>query len=234
MCRDRWHQTTDRPNAYQNFSVAHEPGHRFLPGQVDAALADSDIHESHAGLASGDRYEMEADHFAAALLMPRELFTSALRRAGDGLPAIEQLAEHCRTSLTATAIRYTRCTLDPAAIVLSTGGRVDYRFLSNALKDVEGINWIRKGEGLSRDTVTLAFHQDPEPIRRADRGDGVSDLREWFGGDRSLSVAEQVVGSGRCGKTLTVLTARDIDEQIEEIEEQEILADSRTPRFRRR
>jgi hypothetical protein len=61
---------------FQNFSVGHELGHYFLPGHIDAVLGDGDVHESRAGFASGDRYEMEADHFAAALLMPRALFTS--------------------------------------------------------------------------------------------------------------------------------------------------------------
>ena len=219
---------------FQNFSVAHELGHYFLPGHIDAVLADDDVHESRAGFASGDRYEMEADHFAATLLMPRTLFMSAMRTAGDGLPAIAKLAEQCRTSLPATAIRYTRCNRDPVAIVLSTGSRIDYCFMSNALKDLEGINWIRKGEGLSSGTATFAFNQNPEHIRRADRDGGVSDLRDWFGGDRNLSVTEQVTGLGRYGKTLTVLTALDIDEQIEELEEEEDLVDSWTPSFRRR
>ena len=218
---------------FQNFSVAHELGHYFLPGHVDAVLADGDVHESRAGFASGDRYEMEADHFAATLLMPRTLFRGAMRTAGDGFPAIEQLAEQCRTSLTATAIRYTRCTSDPVAVVLSTGSRIDYCFMSNALKDVEGINWIRKGEGLSRDTATFAFNQDLEHIRRADRDEGVSDLQDWFGGDRSLHVTEQVTGLGSYGKTLTVLTALDIEEQIEELEEEEDLVDSWMPSFLR-
>ena len=219
---------------FQNFSVAHELGHYFLPGHIDAVLADGEIHESHAGFASGDHYEIEADHFAAAMLMPHGLFMSAMRTAGDGLPAIERLAEQCHTSLTATAIRYARCTRDPVAIILSTGSRIDYCFMSNALKDVEGINWIRKGEALPSGTATLAFNQRAEHIRRARRRDDVSDLQQWFGGDRNLSVTEEVRGLGGYGKTLTVLSAPDIYEQIEAIEEGEYLANSWTPRFQRR
>ena len=52
---------------FQNFSVAHELGHYFLPGHVEAVLANDDVHDSRAGFASGDRYEMEAEHFAATL-----------------------------------------------------------------------------------------------------------------------------------------------------------------------
>ena len=219
---------------FQNFSIAHELGHYFLPGHIDAVLSDGVIHESHANFASGDRYEMEADHFAATLLMPRALFTNAMHSAGEGLPAIERLAEKCCTSLTATAIRYTRCTRDPVTIVLSAGRQIDYCFMSDALKEVEGLNWIRKGDSLSMNTATYSFNQNPARVRRAERDEDSPDLRDWFGGTRSLSVTEQVIGLGNYGKTLTVLTALEIEEQIVEIEEDENLVESWTPRFRRR
>ena len=57
-------------------------------------------------------------------------------------------------------------------------------------------------------------------------------MQDWFGGDRSLSVTEQVVGLGNYGKTLTVLTGFDIEEQLEEIEEDEDLVESWQPKFR--
>ena len=218
---------------FQNFSVAHELGHYFLPGHVDAVLSNGGVHKSRAGFASGDRYEMEADHFAATLLMPRNLFTEAMRTAGDGLEAIEKLAAQCRTSLTATAIRYTRCTRDPVAIVISTGDRIDYCFMSNSLKEVKGLNWIRKDELLPKATATYAFNQTPERILRADRDEDTADICDWFGSDRTLSITEQLIGLGNYGKTLTVLTALNIEEQIEEIEEDEALIESWRPRYRR-
>lgn len=218
---------------FQNFSVAHELGHYFLPGHIDAVLADGDAHESHAGFASGDRYEMEADHFAASLLMPRLLFMDAMRTAGEGLKAVEKLADLCRTSLTATGIRYAQCSRDPMAVVLSTGDRINYCFMSDALKEVKDLNWIRKGEGLSRGTATFAFNQDTDRVRRANRTQDTSDLRDWFAGDRCIQITEEVIGLGDYGKTLTVLTALDLEEKLEEIEEEETLDDSWTPRFRR-
>ena len=180
---------------FQNFSVAHELGHYYLPGHIDAVLSNHEIHESRAGFASGDRYEIEADHFAATLLMPRALFRKAMSTFGDGLAAIEKLAEQCRTSLTATAIRYARCTREAVAVVLSTGTRINYCFMSDALKDVEGFGWIRKGEGIARDTATFAFNQkfeallkqvwvELEPIRRVHEGRrrrrGSSELTRGF------------------------------------------------------
>lgn len=109
---------------FQNFSIAHELGHYFMPGHIDAVLRSNGIHQSHAGFDSDDQYELEADHFAAALLMPESLFTDAVGRAGGGLSAIEGLADLCVTSLTATAIRYVKCTEDAAAVVMSAGRRI--------------------------------------------------------------------------------------------------------------
>lgn len=219
---------------FQNFSVAHELGHYYLPGHIDAVLSNHEIHESQAGFASGDRYEIEADHFAATLLMPRALFRKAMSTFGDGLAAIEKLAERCRTSLTATAIRYARCTREAVAVVLSTGTRINYCFMSDALKDVKDFAWIRKGEGIARNTATFAFNQKFENVRYAARQEADCDLQTWFGGEHSLCATEEVVGLGEYGKTLTVLTALDIEEQLEELEEERDLSESWTPKFRRR
>lgn len=217
---------------FQNFSVAHELGHYFLPGHIDAVLADGGVHESRAGFASGDRYELEANHFAAGLLMPRSLFTDTMRRVGVGLAAIENLAGLCQTSLTATAIRYTQCTRDPMAMVLSTGDRINYCFMSDVLKEVDGLNRIRKRELLPKTTATFAFNQDADRVRRADRTEDTSDLQDWFGGHHSIEITEEVIGLGRYERTLTVLTASDLPD-LEEIEEEEGLIESWEPRFRR-
>ena len=217
---------------FQNFSVAHELGHYFLPGHIDAVLAHGNVHKSRAGFTSGDRYEMEADHFAASLLMPRLLFMEAIRTSGEGLAAIEKLANLCRTSLTATGVRYVQCSRDTLAIVLSTSNQINYCFMSNALREVKDLNWIRKGTLLPRDTTTFAFNQDVECVRQADRTGGTSDLQDWFGGDRSIPITEEVAGLGSYGKTLTVLTALDLEERLEEIEEEENLIETWTPKFR--
>jgi IrrE N-terminal-like domain len=194
----------DNPG-FERFSIAHELGHYFLPGHIDAVLGNSDIHKSQAGFGSGERYELEADHFAAALLMPRQMFSAALCQVGDGIAAVERLARICKTSLTATAIRYTQCTSDPVAIVVSTGGSIDYCFMSDALRDHDGIDWIRKRQAVPRTTSTFVFNCDPDKAWRADRIGGESDLQTWFGGAQSIELREDVIGLGRYGKTLTVL-----------------------------
>lgn len=218
---------------FQNFSIAHELGHYYLPGHADAVIpGGAGAHHSRAGFASTDRYEMEADRFAAGLLMPRHLFFPELERQGQGLAAIERLSELCKTSLHATAIRYTQCTRDPMAIVISVGNSIDHCFMSAALKDLRGIDWLRKHEAVPRGTPTHAFNQEAKNVTGACRIEETSNLQHWFGGNKSLEISEDVVGLGKYGKTLTVLYDIKLPEAEEE-EDEASLIESWTPRFRR-
>lgn len=217
---------------FQRYSVGHELGHYFLPGHPEAVLDARGIHESRAQFVSKDRYEMEADGFAAGLLMPRNLFFPAVERAGQGLAAIESLATLCKTSLHATAIRYAQCTRDMAAVVISTGNRVDHCFMSAALKSVNGIDWLRKRELLPRSSATFAFSQDAANVRTAQRLEESSKFQDWFVGRRNLTISEDVIGLGSYGRTLTVLYDINVSEPEEE-EDEAALIESWTPRFRR-
>lgn len=216
---------------FQRFSIAHELGHYFLPGHVDAVLGDGGVHQSHAGFVSDDRYEREADAFAAGLLMPRRPFKEAMRRAGGGFEAIERLAEICCTSLTATAINYAKCSDDFMAMVISKGGKIDYCWMSRPLQEAHGLTWIRKGRRVPRHTPTAQFNRERNRVRRADREEGHSSLQDWFDGPHDVQIAEDVVGLGRTGKTLTILHSIDLPDE-EKIEEEEALIESWTPRFR--
>ncbi|WP_342451253.1 ImmA/IrrE family metallo-endopeptidase [Piscinibacter koreensis] len=220
-------------DGFKNFCVAHELGHYFLPGHPDAVIQGTNgVHESRAGFTSTDPYEMQADRFAAAFLMPRHLFFPALERAGEGLAAIEGLEMTCKTSLHATAIRYAQCTRELAAIVVSTGSRIDHCFMSEALKNVRGIDWLRKREAVPRGTPTHAFNQDSNNVRKAVRVESTSNLQQWFGGKHNVSISEDMIGLASYGKTLTVLYGIDLPEAEEE-EDEAALIESWTPLFRR-
>lgn len=217
---------------FQRFSVAHELGHYYLPGHPEAVLNADGIHESRAGFVSRDRYEREADHFAAALLMPRMLFLPAMRHAGDGFAAIEKMAHTCQTSLSATAIRYASCSDEMFAVVVSTGPQIEYCVMSKPLKELPDLDWLRKSEPIPQSSATFAFNSDLAKVHGAQRDVGSGDLRDWFGGPRSIEVTEDVVGLGPYGKTLTVLYGFQAPDEEEEAED-EALVESWTPRFRR-
>jgi hypothetical protein len=215
---------------FKRFSIAHEIGHYRIPGHVDAVLAHGDIHESSAGFVADDPYEREADHFAASLLMPDGLFSRELRRLGDGLEAVEAMAGRCVTSLTAAANRYVQKASVPVAMIVSTGPRIEYCFMSKALHDFDGLEWPRKGQPLPGGTRTGLFNADPANVSLARRANGEAELREWFGGRRSIPGTEDVVGLGGYGRTLTILSSNifaDDEDEDEDLEERW------TPHYRR-
>ena len=228
---------THVPNeGFQRFSVAHELGHYFLDGHIDHVLPKNGVHTSFAGFISTDPYELEADCFAASLLMPSGPFKRTTRRIDPGLAVIESLSKDCRTSLTATAIRYAELTDDAVAVIISTGQTIDCCFLSKAMKLSPELTWPRKGSPVPAYTETAQLNAAPERIMKSDREVNEVDVIDWLGGTKSVMVTEEVVGLGRYGKTLTILSSSSIgqeDEEEDAEEEDESIIEKWTPRFRR-
>ena len=206
---------------FKRFCISHELGHYRLAGHVDAVLAHGDVHESHAGFVSDDPYEREADHFAAGLLMPDPLFSREMRRLGDGLQAVEALAERCTVSLTAATLRYVEKASVPVAMVVSVGARIDYCFMSKPLLDFDNLTWPRKGQILPSGTATDRFNADPANVRTSQRAEAETEMRDWFGGRRSIRATEEVVGLGSYEKTLTILSSEVFADDVDEDEELE-------------
>ncbi len=214
---------------FQRFSVAHELGHYLLPGHYESLLPEDGIHESKAGFISENKYEREADHFAAGLLMPQRLFTKEIDKRQTGFTAIDKIADLCMTSLTATAIRYTQFTSEPMAVVLSEGLKIDWCFMSDEMKEIGQLDWPKKGQTVPRNSVTHSFNQNKENIKNGENDAGNSSFMDWFGGNHDFEIEEEVIGLGSYGKTLTILT---VTEDLEELEEQDELEESWAPRFK--
>lgn len=225
-----------RSEGFQRFSVAHELGHYFLEGHPDHVLKNG-IHVSHAGFIADDPYEQEADQFAVGLLMPGNLFKKELGRHQAGLETIEAMHILCKTSLTATASRYAELTEDAAAIIISTGQVIDYCIMSETLKALPKLAWIKRGTPVPAGTATARFNSNPQRVANSDKEEDEIDIRDWLGGTRSVPATEQVIGLGSYGKTLTVLTCPSVQDETfaddDGDDDDESLAERWTPRFRR-
>jgi Zn-dependent peptidase ImmA (M78 family) len=225
-----------KSEGFRNFSVAHELGHYFLEGHIDHVLPEDGIHTSPAGFVSADPYELEADQFAAGLLMPTGPFKRALGRQEPGSGVVESLADLCRTSLTATAIRYAELTDAAVAIVISTGPSIDFCFMSETIKALPQLSWLRKGTRVPRGTATVELNATASRVAAGERAEADTDIMDWLGGTRSLKAIEQVIGLGSYGKTLTVLTCPSLQDetyQDDSGDDDERLVEHWTPRFRR-
>jgi len=199
-----------KSEGFQRFSIAHELGHFFLEGHIDHVFANGEIHESHAGFTSSDQYELEADHFAAGLLMPNPYFKKAINEFSDGFQAVEELSGICKTSLTATAIRYIECHEGAVAAVISSGNKIDCCFMSDTFKEIKDLTWLRKGVPLPVNTKTTSFNKDPNNIKAALREEADTNLSDWFGCSQAVSAKEEVIGLGSYGKTLTIITCNNL------------------------
>ena len=227
-----------RSEGFQRFSIAHELGHYFLPGHPDAVLKHG-IHQSQAGFVARDRYENEADAFAASLLMPANLFKSAMRKTDDGLEGIIALATAANTSLTATAFRFAELTKDAVAVVISEGEAIVSCGYSDKIKNLAGrvsMPWLY-GKPVPTGTLTARFNAAPARVAAAEREEGALDMADWFGLGTGVPGREEVIGLGGYGRTLTVIrcdlrTDDDFDPE-DEAEDDAYLADRWTPRFRR-
>jgi IrrE N-terminal-like domain len=221
---------------FRRFSISHELGHYFLPGHIDQVLTTG-IHISRAGFVTADPYELEADHFAAGLLMPEAPFRRAMDQHHPGLDAIETIADQCVTSMTSTAVRFAELTDNAVAVMVSTGGIIDYCFMSEAMKSLPKLDWIKKGTPLPSGTATAGLAGQPTRVLAGQRVAEVVDVRDWLGGITRAEVSEESVGLGNYRKVLTVLASSSLGQEggreNEGDENDEEFIERWTPRFRR-
>lgn len=119
----------------RRFSLAHELGHFVL--QHDTAV---DLCEAKDLNDLGKLREVEANAFAAELLLPERTVRRRCEVSPVTLEPIVQLAEEFGTSPVATAIRFTELTSERCAVVLSQRGVVRWAVRSESF-------WPRIGRG---------------------------------------------------------------------------------------
>ena len=131
----------------RRFAIAHELGHWTLHQSV-TQLASCTTEDMVARY-QGSSPEVEANVFAAELLMPRHLFLPAIE-AQPTAKLINELADRFETSRTSTSFRITELTSRPFLIVLSKAGEVKWWQASSALQNEI---WIRQNKPVPESSV---------------------------------------------------------------------------------
>jgi len=131
----------------KRFTIAHECGHFLLPGQQDLSTPCSKerIENWSEKL---NRPELDANRFAAEILMPKSLISIYLQ-IEPNMDSVQSIASTCGTSLTASGFRLIELTSFRAAIVWSHNRSVVWYKSSP-----EFSRWIRRGE-LSEETFAF-------------------------------------------------------------------------------
>jgi len=183
----------------KRFGIAHELGHWELhkaSTQVHACT-DDDLHAAY----KGSPQEIEANSFAAGLLMPEDLFGARIAGTQPSLDLIQKLADEFQTSLTATAVRYVELREDYCAVVISEKGKVRWW---RASKDFEDHFWLDSGKPLSPKTLASAVFAGETPPRKPQR----VDFNAWVTGETELQqddIVEQVSPINRYDQVISFL-----------------------------
>ena len=154
-----------RSEVRKKFTIAHEIGHYMLerdstrfyslderPNRMMAGK-EEERSQNRAYLLS----EQRANQFAVELLMPSPIFlvdSSALPQIG--LPAIAELASQYGTSMTSTALHYTRLSDHVCAIVFSEAGVIRYFAYSNGFRENKDC-YLVSGQPLHPDALASQF-----------------------------------------------------------------------------
>lgn len=189
-----------REESRQRFTLAHEIGHFVLPDQQDLSspCAKDSIESWDDEL---KRPEVDANRFAAEILMPRTVLAKYLR-SEPSFDSLRLIAELCGTSLTASGFQLMALTSFRSCLVWSKDGRVRWYKPSN-----EFIRWVKKG-ALSESTFAadcfkgMRVPDKLEPVPASawlfEKGLG-EDARIW----------EQSIPLAGYSAVLTILVMRD-------------------------
>jgi Zn-dependent peptidase ImmA (M78 family) len=149
-----------REESRKRFTLAHEIGHFVLPGQqeVSAPCQQQRIENWDADLY---RPELEANRFAAEILMPRGLMAEFVQ-SEPSLESIRSIAQLCGTSLTASAVRLITLTPHRAAVVWSQNQKILWSKQSAGF-----VRWIRKGEVRENSFAAQSYRKQSVPDQLA-------------------------------------------------------------------
>jgi len=129
----------------KRFIMAHEFGHY----EMHKGTRIFSCHKSNFGDWSGKNVlETEANRFAAALLMPDELFRNEAKKYNCSTETIRQLAQTFRVSISSASIRYAKLDMAPCSVVYSEHGTVKWSFSSDSAK----YKAIRNGTAVHSDS----------------------------------------------------------------------------------
>jgi Zn-dependent peptidase ImmA (M78 family) len=145
-----------REESRKRFTIAHECAHFLLPDQqgLSSPCANNKIENWSEQLL---RQELDANRFAAEILMPRE-FVGPYLKVEPAMDSVRSVASLSGASLTASAFRLMSLTSFRAAVVWSQDKRVLWYKSSD-----DFVRWVRKGELSDATFAADCFKNRPVP-----------------------------------------------------------------------
>lgn len=183
------------------FTIGHELGHFYIPEHRKLLLAGN-AHNSMSGFISDRKLEIEADEFAANLLVPENYLRKlTLKRKFLTLKDLLDIANELQVSATAMALRYVKTTSDRCAIILSQDGIQKFYWPSEEM-DYVGFKW-RGRKDIPQNSATAQANQNQGSGEIFEK---VFDSSDWFSNRRNeWDLWEEAFPLGYTGLVLTML-----------------------------
>lgn len=147
----------------KRFTVAHEIGHYFNErnDKITITSGNSNNHRNLFRCREEDinsinkirRLELDANEFAAELLMHRPWFNDFIIKRRIDFELIKELAEYFSVSLSAASLRYINIGKYPAAVIYSKDGIVKW----NAFHEYFPLKFISPGYKVREETAVSDF-----------------------------------------------------------------------------
>lgn len=179
----------------KRFAIAHELGHFELHTVSQVILcAEKDMFVWNESKVQ----EIEANEFAASILMPKEIFAQYFEAGPPNINIVKDLAGKFRTTLTATALRYVQLSSEPCAIAITKEGVIKWYKKSSSF-DFH----IKAGEKLSPNIDAFNSKEGEELPSRPTKVPAAA----WLAGakDEEALIFEQSIVLGSYGIVLSLL-----------------------------
>ncbi|WP_420583116.1 ImmA/IrrE family metallo-endopeptidase [Reichenbachiella sp.] len=185
------------------FTFAHELGHYFIDEhRVSLKNGKTPSHPSYNNFQSNNPIELEADLFAACLLMPKSRFVELSEKKIFSFNLVDMISKKFNTSLSATLIRYASINSNhPICIICSQNGRVKWHRASNDF----GFKYL-KGYDENISPWTVAGEYYTKKIKRISDKEEV-EAKEWYkiGEDYNRTLYEKCIYADTQNLVMSVL-----------------------------
>lgn len=196
-------QGRGRPRGRVNFTLAHELGHYYLHRDY---LLSGRSHGSKSDFRSANEMEQEADEFAAALLIPLELFRTEVKKYRQHVCVLKELCDLAENrlgaSITSTVRRYCQADIEPCLAVFSRDGIVQWACCSEDMRRLN-MGFVPFGQSLPRGSRSAKSF---EKLVADGLIEGEVDAAEWFERPYRGRLWEESIMLGAGGISLTYLT----------------------------
>lgn len=118
----------------KRFVIAHELGHVLLHPEIRQIDEVDSKQLSNFNHNQGVE-ELEANYFAAEVLMPKKLLNPFVQNAEPGWKTIGEIADTFQTTLSSSAIQFAHCTKEAVIVVASDAGDRKWFVFSETARD---------------------------------------------------------------------------------------------------